>query len=68
MTESEFNKERDKLIHKMIYGAFLERMAAYDEFVKFMGTESQNSHWNTRYNAIYVGPKMAERLKELGWE
>ena len=68
MAESEFNKERDKLIHKMIYGSFLERMTAYDEFVKFMGTESQNSHWKPRYNAIYVGPKMAESLKELGWK
>ena len=65
MTEREFNKERDRLIHKMSYGTFLERMTAYDEFVKFMETKSQNSHWNPRYNAIYVGEKTAKQLKKL---
>lgn len=66
MTESEFNKERDRLIHKMSYGSLLERMTAYNEFVKFMETKSKNSHWNHKYNCIYVGEKTAKRLKELG--
>lgn len=67
MTESEFNKERDRLMHKMIYGSYLERMTAYDEFVKFMELKSKNSHWNPKYNCIYVGEKTAKRLNELGW-
>ena len=67
MTEREFNEERDRLIQKMSYGSYLERMTFYDEFVKFMETKSKNSHWNPRYKAIYVGEKIAKRLKELDW-
>lgn len=65
MTENEFNEERDKLIQKMSYGSFLERMIAYDGFVKFMETKSKNSYWNPKYNCIHVGEKTAKRLKEL---
>ena len=69
MTEREFNKERDRLIHKMSYGTLEERMTAYNEFVKFMETKSKNSRWNPKYNAIYVGEKLAKILKEkYGWE
>ena len=65
MTEIEFNKERDKLIHKMSYGTLEERMTAYNEFVKFMETNSKNSHWNHKYTAIYTGEKTAKQLKKL---
>lgn len=69
MTESEFNKKRDILIHKMSYGTFLERMSAYNEFVKFMETKSKNSHWNPKYTCLYVGEKTAKILKEkYGWK
>lgn len=67
MTESEFNKERDRLFHKMTYGTLIERMNAYGEFVKFMEINSKNTHWNPKYNCVYVGEKTAKRLKELGW-
>lgn len=65
MTEKEFNKERDKLIHKMSYGTLEERMTAYDEFVKFMQTNSKNSHWNPKYTCLYVGEKTAKQLRKI---
>ena len=65
MTEKEFNKERDRLIHKMSYGSLLERITAYGEFVKFMETNSENTHWNTKYTCLYVGEKTAKQLKKL---
>lgn len=69
MTEKQFYKKQKELIKKMEDGKTLgEKLLAYEEFKKFMSTESQNSHWNSTHNFIVVGPVMAERLKELGWE
>lgn len=69
MNEKQFHKKEKELMKKMENGKTLdEKLLAYEEFKKLMGIESQNSHRNSKYNAIYVGPKMAERLKELGWE
>ena len=65
MTEIEFNKERDRLIHKMSYGTLLERMTAYNEFVTFMETNSKNNHWNPKYTCLYVGEKMAKQLRKI---
>ena len=69
MTEKEFNKEKDRLIHKMSYGTLEERMIAYNEFVKFMETNSKNTHWNPKYTCLYVGEKTAKQLKKLfNWD
>lgn len=65
MTEKQFYKKQKELIKKIEDGKTLgEKLLAYEEFKKFMGTESQNSHWNPRYNYICVGEKLAELLKE----
>ena len=64
MTESEFNKEQQRLIHKMSIGTLTERMNAYNEYIHFMETQSQNTHWNPKYNCICEGEKMAKLLKK----
>lgn len=65
MTEKQFYKKQKELIKKIEDGKTLgEKLLAYEEFKKFMGTESQNSHWNPKYNYICVGEKLATLLKE----
>ena len=65
MTEKQFYQKQKELIKKMETGKTLdEKLLAYEEFKKFMGTESQNSHWNPKYNYICVGEKLATLLKE----
>ena len=65
MTEKQFYKKQKELIKKIKDGKTLgEKSLAYEEFKKFMGTESQNSYWNPKYNHIVVGEKLATILKE----
>jgi len=64
MTDKEFNKEQERLIHKMSIGTLEERMSAYNEYTHFMETQSKNTHWNPTYNYIVVGEKLANILKE----
>lgn len=64
MTNKEFNKEQERLLHKMSIGTLEERMSAYNEYTHFMKTQSKNTHWNPKYNCICVGEKMTKLLKE----
>ena len=65
MTEKQFYKKQKELIKKMEDGKTLdEKLLAYEEFKKFMSTESQNSYWNQTHNFIIVGEKLAKLLKE----
>jgi len=64
MTDKEFNKEQERLIHKMSIGTLEERMSAYNEYTYFMETQAKNTHWNPPHNYIVVGEKLANILKE----
>lgn len=59
MTDKEFNKEQERLLHKMSIGTLDERMSAYTEYTHFM-----EKHWTPKYNCICVGEKMAKLLQE----